>query len=583
MFCVTRNTLGFFHFNYHVFCIFDEKKKTWLSFRTRKVGKTFKLVTHQIEFNTMQRFLTLCKSSIFFCFFLAGLISCQLQKTDSTSGTSVQPWLEEITIAQLQQGYKEGKFTIRDVVEDYLERIAEIDKKGPQLNSIIQINPDALKIAEELDKEMMAGKIRGPLHGIPVILKDNIDTHDKMPTTAGATALRNSYPKNDSWVARKLREAGAIIIAKSNLSEWANFRSKISSSGWSGVGGQTKNPYVLDRNPCGSSSGSGVAVSANLCVLAIGTETNGSIVCPSNNNGIVGIKPTVGLISRSGIIPISFTQDTPGPMARTVTDAALCLGILTGTDPADKKTLGSDGSIQTDYTKFLKKDGLKGKRIGLLKDAMGFHHKVDTLMDQTVKWLKSQGAEVVELTFHFDDNIENASLLVMLYEFKDGLNNYFKGLGKDAPVKSLKELIAFNKSDSVELRYFDQKLLEEAEEKGDLNSAAYKEALAKMLKGTREDGIDKLMSDNRLDAIMAPTGAPAWKTDLIDGDLYLGGNSSLAAISGYPNITVPMGFISDLPIGVSFFGRAWSEPILLEIAYAFEQGTKHRKPPKFLK
>jgi amidase len=583
MFCVTRNTLGFFHFNYHVFCIFDEKKKTWLSFRTRKVGKTFKLVTHQIEFNTMQRFLTLCKSSIFFCFFLAGLISCQLQKTDSTSGTSVQPWLEEITIAQLQQGYKEAKLTIRDVVEDYLERIAEIDKKGPQLNSIIQINPDALKIAEELDKEMMAGKIRGPLHGIPVILKDNIDTHDKMPTTAGATALRNSYPKNDSWVARKLREAGAIIIAKSNLSEWANFRSKISSSGWSGVGGQTKNPYVLDRNPCGSSSGSGVAVSANLCVLAIGTETNGSIVCPSNNNGIVGIKPTVGLISRSGIIPISFTQDTPGPMARTVTDAALCLGILTGTDPADKKTLGSDGSIQTDYTKFLKKDGLKGKRIGLLKDAMGFHHKVDTLMDQTVKWLKSQGAEVVELTFHFDDNIENASLLVMLYEFKDGLNNYFKGLGKDAPVKSLKELIAFNKSDSVELRYFDQKLLEEAEEKGDLNSAAYKEALAKMLKGTREDGIDKLMSDNRLDAIMAPTGAPAWKTDLIDGDLYLGGNSSLAAISGYPNITVPMGFISDLPIGVSFFGRAWSEPILLEIAYAFEQGTKHRKPPKFLK
>jgi amidase len=340
---------------------------------------------------------------------------------------------------------------------------------------------------------------------------------------------------------------------------------------------------VLDRNPCGSSSGSGVAVSANLCVLAIGTETNGSIVCPSNNNGIVGLKPTVGLISRSGIIPISFTQDTPGPMARTVTDVAICLGILTGIDPADSKTESSAGGFHTDYTKFLKKDGLKGKRIGLLKDAMGFHHKVDILMDQTVAWLKTQGAEVIELTFPSDVNIENASLQVMLYEFKDGLNNYFKGLGKNAPVKSLKDLIAFNKSDSIELRYFDQKLLEDAQGKGDLESPEYKAALAKMLKGTREDGIDKLLIENRLDAIMAPTGAPAWKTDLIDGDLYLGGNSSLAAISGYPNITVPMGFIDELPVGVSFFGRAWSEPILLEIAYAFEQGTKKRKAPKYLK
>jgi amidase len=270
-------------------------------------------------------------------------------------------------------------------------------------------------------------------------------------------------------------------------------------------------------------------------------------------------------------------------MARTVTDVAICLGILTGVDPADKKTLLSAGAFQADYTKFLKKDGLKGKRIGLLKDAMGFHHKVDILMDQTVAWLKTQGAEVIELTFPLDGNIENASFQVMLYEFKDGLNNYFKGLGKDAPVKSLEELIAFNKTDSIELRYFDQKLLEEAQGKGDLESPEYKAALTKMLKGTREDGIDKLLMENRLDAIMAPTGAPAWKTDLIDGDLYLGGNSSLAAISGYPNITVPMGFIDELPVGVSFFGRAWSEPILLEIAYAFEQGTKHRKPPKFLR
>ena len=531
----------------------------------------------------MHRLLFSFRSSILFCLFLSGFISCQQQKKDAASETAVQPWLEEISIAQLQQGYKEGKFTIRDVVKDYLERIAAIDKKGPQLNSVIQINPDALKIAEELDKEWAAGRIRGPLHGIPVILKDNIDTHDKMPTTAGSTALRNSYPKKDSWVARKLKESGAIIIGKSNLSEWANFRSKISSSGWSGVGGQTKNPYVLDRNPCGSSSGSGVAVSANLCVLAIGTETNGSIVCPSNNNGIVGLKPTVGLISRSGIVPISFTQDTPGPMARTVTDVAICLGILTGTDPEDSKTLISPGGLQTDYTKFLNKGGLKGKRIGLLKESMGFHHKVDVLMDQTVAWLKTQGAEVIELTFTLNADIENASTQVMLYEFKDGLNNYFKGLGKDAPVKSLKELIMFNKSDSVELRYFDQKLLEEAQEKGDLESPGYKSALAKMLKGTREEGIDKLLIGNRLDAIMVPTGAPAWKTDLIDGDLYLGGNSSLAAIAGYPNITVPMGFIDELPVGVSFFGRPWSEPILLEIAYAFEQGTKKRKAPKFLK
>lgn len=531
----------------------------------------------------MQRLLILGKSSVLFWFLLVSLNSCQHQADKSKRETAQKTYLEEISITQLQQGYKEGKFTIRNVVKDYLERIASIDKNGPQLNSIIQINPDALKIAEELDKEMVAGKIRGPLHGIPVILKDNIDTHDKMATTAGATALRNSYPQNDSWVARKLKEAGAIIIGKSNLSEWANFRSKISSSGWSGVGGQTKNPYVLDRNPCGSSSGSGVAVSANLCVLAIGTETNGSIVCPSNNNGIVGLKPTVGLISRSGIIPISFTQDTPGPMGRTVKDVAICLGILTGIDPADSKTLNSSGNFRTDYTKFLKPDGLKGKRIGLLKDAMGFHHKVDILMDQTVAWLKSQGAEVIELKEPFDSSLEKASLLVMLYEFKDGLNKYFKSLGNDAPVKSLEELIAFNKSDSIELRYFDQKLLEMAQEKGDLESSEYKVTLAKMLKGTREEGIDKLMNEYKLDAIMAPTGSPAWKTDLIDGDLYLGGNSSFAAIAGYPNITVPMGFVDELPVGVSFFGRAWSEPILLEIAYSYEQGTKKRRAPKFLK
>ena len=532
-------------------------------------------------FYTMQKHLLSGKTPILFFVFLAALISCQPKQKVSKELTD-KTYLEEITIAQLQQGYKERKFTIKDVIKDYLDRIKEIDKNGPKLNSIITVNPDALQLAEELDKEIAAGKIRGPLHGIPVILKDNIDTHDKMPNTAGATVLRNSYPSVDSWVAKKLKEAGAVIIGKANLSEWANFRSKISSSGWSGVGGQTKNPYILDRNPCGSSSGSGVAVSANLCVLAIGTETNGSIVCPANNNGIVGLKPTVGLISRSGIIPISFTQDTPGPMGRTVTDVAICLGTLTGIDPADSKTLNAEGKFQTDYTKFLKPDGLKGKRIGLLKDAMGFHSKVDTLIYKTVSLLKSKGAEVIELEFPFNGDLEKASLLVMLYEFKDGLNKYFKSLGNNAPVKNMEELIRFNKKDSIELKYFDQKLLEMAQGKGTLESIEYREALAKMLKGTREGGIDKVMNEHNLDALMVPTGAPAWKTDLIDGDLYLGGNSSWAAIAGYPNITVPMGFIDELPVGVSFFGRAWSEPILLEIAYSFEQCTKHRRMPKFL-
>ena len=502
------------------------------------------------------------------------------KKQETPKGTA---WLEEVTIPQLQQGYREGKVTITEVVTAYLARIDSLDRNGPQLNSVITVNPDALKIAAELDRELVSGKTRGPLHGIPVILKDNIDTHDKMPTTAGSRALKNSFPLADSWVARKLREAGAVIIGKANLSEWANFRSKFSSSGWSAVAGQTKNPFILDRNPCGSSSGSGVAVSANLCVVAIGTETNGSIVCPSNNNGIVGIKPTVGLISRSGVIPISFTQDTPGPMARTVTDAVVCLGALTGVDPADNKTRLATGHFQSDYSRFLLKDGLKGKRIGLVKSAMGFHFRVDTLMNKTVEWIKKQGAEVVELKESFDEKVEKASLEVMLYEFKDGLNSYFISLGKEAPVKNMHDLIAFNKADSVELRYFDQQLLEQADAKGPLTSSEYKKALATMLKGTREDGIDRLMDQYHLDAMMAPTGTPAWKTDLINGDLYLGGNSSWAAISGYPSITVPMGMIDGLPVGISFFGRAWSEPVLIEIAYGFEQGTKCRRTPQFIK
>ncbi len=510
------------------------------------------------------------------------LVTCKSPVNNQVPKEPDNKWIEEYTISQLQDGYKSGKITVKDVVNIYLDRIIELDKNGPQLNSVIELNPDALQIAEELDRELAAGKSRGPLHGIPVILKDNIDTHDSMPTTAGATALRNSFPDKDSFVARKLREAGAVIIGKSNLSEWANFRAMVSSSGWSGVGGQTKNPYVLDRNPCGSSSGSGVAVSANLCMIAIGTETNGSIVCPSNNNGIAGLKPTVGLISRSGIIPISFTQDTPGPMGRTVEDIAVTLGALTGIDSSDSKTLASKGRFQTDYTKYLKKDGLKGKRIGLFRKSMGFSDKVDTLMYKAVAYLKGNGAEVVDVEFPKTKNYEDASFDVMLYEFKDGLNKYFAGLGKNAPVKNIKELIEFNKTDTIELKYFDQKLLERAENKGNLESPEYKKALATMLKATREDGIDKVMDTYKLDAIMAPTGSPAWKTDLILGDHFVGGSSSLAAISGYPAITVPMGFIEGLPVGVTFFGRAWTEPLLIEIAYSYEQGTKHRKRPAYI-
>jgi amidase len=509
------------------------------------------------------------------------LISCNSDKSNEPATSFPAAWLEELTISQLQKGYREGKYTVRQVVADYLARIEAIDNKGPELNSIIYVNPEAVQIAEELDKALAEGRSMGPLFGVPVLLKDNIDTHDKMPNTGGSRALMNSYPAKDSPVAAKLREAGAVILGKANLSEWANFRSDNSSSGWSGIGGQTKNPFVLDRNPCGSSSGSGTAVSANLCMLAIGTETNGSIVCPSNNNGIVGLKPTVGLISRSGIIPISFTQDTPGPMGRTVEDIAKCLGALTGVDTEDPKTLASEGKSEKDYSKYLKKDGLKGKRIGLIKNDMGFSTKVDTLIREAVAELKRMGAEVVEVNTP-RGGMGGAAYEVLLYEFKDGINKYLASLGENAPVNNLSELIGFNKKDSVELRLFDQKIFETAQAKGDLESKEYKEALIKILKATREDGIDKLMDENRLDALMSPTGSPAWKTDLILGDHFVGGNSSLAAIAGYPSITLPVGFVQELPVGVSFFGRAWSEPILIEIAYSFEQATKHRRAPKFL-
>jgi len=510
-------------------------------------------------------------------------IACQSPVSNAgQKSISVNLWLEEITISYLSEAYKQKKYTVTEVVKAYLERINEIDDGGPQLNSIITVNPDALEIARELDREMTSGKYRGSLHGIPVILKDNIDTGDKMPTTAGSNALAKTFADSDSFIAKKLREAGAVILAKANLSEWANFRADRSSSGWSGVGGQTKNPYILDRNPCGSSSGSAVAVSANLCLVAIGTETNGSIVCPSNNCGIVGIKPTVGLLSRTGSIPISFTQDTPGPMARTVEDAAICLGAMTGIDTSDPKTLVSEGKCLSDYSGFLLANGLKGKRIGLIKNYGGYFDLVDTLLMKAVEDMKAAGAEIIETEAPSAREYSGSSYQVLLYEFKDGLNKYFVGRGDNIPVKTLRELIRFNITDSIELKYFDQKILIEADQKGDLNSSEYLDALVKMHRATRENGIDNMMDSNRLDALIAPTGSPAWKTDLILGDHFVGGSSSLAAIAGYPAITVPMGFINELPVGITFFGRAWSEPLLIEIAYSYEQATKHRKPPRYL-
>ncbi|MCL6480963.1 MAG: amidase [Firmicutes bacterium] len=492
--------------------------------------------------------------------------------------------LEEVTIAELQAGMASGRWTAQGITQAYLERIAQLNHRGPELRAVIETNPDALAIAEQLDRERAAGRVRGPLHGIPILLKDNLDTHDRMTTTAGSLALEGSIPPQDSTVARKLREAGAILLGKANLSEWANFRSEQSTSGWSARGGQCRNPYALDRNPCGSSSGSAVGPAANLCAAAIGTETNGSIVCPSSANGIVGIKPTVGLVSRAGIIPISHTQDTAGPMARTVTDAATILGALVGVDVRDPATAASAGRFHTNYTQFLDADGLRGARIGVLRQAFGFHRDVDTLLERALSRLRERGAVLVDpVELPRGRELGRNELTVLLYEFKHGLNAYLASLGPNAPVKSLKEIIDFNeKNKDREMPYFGQDLFLQAEEKGSLQEEDYTKALASILKATREDGIDKVMDEHRLDAILAPTGGPAWVTDLINGDHFGGGSSGLPAIAGYPNITVPAGFVFGLPVGVSFFGRAWSEPVLIRIAYAFEQATRVRRPPRLL-
>ena len=512
------------------------------------------------------------------------LVSCH---TGEKSTKAFSFPLNEITIDEIHHGYDSGRYTVKEIVSQYINRINNIDQEGPEINSVIIVNPDAVKIADSLDQIQKRGKNKGLLFGIPVLLKDNIDTHDKMPTTAGSRILKDSFPLKDSWVAKKLRDEGAVILGKTNLSEWANYRASYSSSGWSGIGGQTKNPYVLDRNPCGSSSGSAVAVSANLCVVAIGTETWGSIMCPSNANGIVGIKPTVGLWSRSGIVPISYTQDTAGPMSRTVRDAAKTLGAVTGIDPNDPRTGESKNNYHKDYTIFLNKNGLVGKRIGYLNTMEGKNHRVDSLTYQAIDDLKDNGAEIIELNKIVESSpggfgAEQNSIEVMAHEFKDGLKKYFDSLGKNAPVANLEEAIEATLADSIEMLYFNLDRMNNSQSKGSLDSKIYKESLQNMLEAFRANGVDRVMNKHDLDAIISPTGSPAWKTDLINGDKYYISTTVYAALSGYPNINVPMGFIGNVPVGISFYGRAWSEPLLLEIAYAYEQNTSHRKPPEFL-
>ncbi len=492
--------------------------------------------------------------------------------------------LEELTIADLQDGMKSGKFTAGSLVERYSQRIAEIDKQGPSINSIIELNPDALSIAEALDQERKSKGLRSPMHGIPVLIKDNIATADKMMTTAGSLALVGSKPPRDSYVAQKLRSAGAVILGKTNLSEWANIRSSHSTSGWSGRGGLTRNPYVLDRNPCGSSSGTGSGISANLCAVGIGTETDGSIVCPSSSNGLAGIKPTVGLVSRSGIIPISHSQDSAGPMCRTVRDAATLLGALTGVDSDDSATAASTGKSYTDYAQFCDANGLKGARIGVARKYFGFSDGVDAVMESALDAMKKQGAVIVdpaeiETLGKFDDS----ELLVFMYELKADLNNYLAQLGPGAPVHTLKDVIEFNdRNRKEEMPYFGQDLFLKAEAKGPLSEKAYIDALEKNHRLARIEGMDATMGKYQLDAIVAPTGGPAWLTDLLNGDHVAGGSSNAAAVAGYPNINVTAGFISGLPVGISFFGRAWSEPALIRLAFAFEQTTKARQAPRFL-
>ncbi len=519
---------------------------------------------------------------------LLGLsLSCLLDKSviaQPPPPPSDQFELLELEIPQLQQLLTTGKHTSVSLTKLYLDRIASIDRNGPMLNSVIETNPDALHIAELLDAERRSKGPRGPLHGIPILIKDNIDTVDKMATTAGSLALVGSRPDRPSFVAVQLERAGAILLGKTNLSEWANIRSSYSTSGWSGRGGQTRNPYVLDRNPCGSSSGSGAAVAANLCAAAVGTETNGSIVCPSSACGIVGIKPTVGLISRAGIIPISSSQDTAGPMARTVRDAAILLSALAGSDPDDSMTEDADHRRQKDYAAFLDANGLRGAKIGVAKNFFKPVGKLDRVMDSALLAIRDAGAELIEF-----DSLENiqevaeAQTTLLEYELKASLADYFARRGNQSPVKSLEDIIAFNRQNAAtELRYFAQDFFEAAQKRGPLTDFAYLEAKAKCLRLARTEGLDAAFQEHHFDAIVAPTLGPACPIDLVNGDHWLGGSTDHAAISGYPSISVPGAMVDGLPVGLTFMSERWSEPKLIKLAYAFEQKTKVRKPPQFI-
>ncbi len=520
---------------------------------------------------------------------LTANLACAPPGSETPSGAGAQgevPAFEfdEVTAADLQRMMESGEHTARSITEAYLGRLDALDRQGPELRSMVEINPDALAIADELDAERAAGGVRGPLHGIPVALKDNLDTHDRMTTTAGSLALEGSIPPQDSFVAERLRAAGAILLGKLNMSEWAYFRGERATSGWSARGGQCKNPYALDRNPCGSSSGSGTAASANLCALTVGTETGGSIMCPSSSNGIVGIKPTVGLWSRSGIIPISHSQDTAGPMTRTVRDAAILLGSAVGVDPRDEATSGSEGNFHTDYAQFCDPAGLQGARIGVARSFTGFDPRVTALFDDAIQAMADAGAVIVDPA-----NLPEAAwndelpLLLLEYEFKADLNAYLATLGPDAPVGTLAEIIAFNEANAeLEMPHFGQERMIASEARGPLTDEAYLNAKRTIQRANREDGIDALMDQHELDAIVAPTRDLPWVTDHIKGDRLDGGSSAgPAAIAGYPDISVPMGFVSGLPAGVSFFGRAWSEPVLIRIAYAYEQATQQRRAPTF--
>lgn len=503
---------------------------------------------------------------------------------DSAGPVTAAFELDEATVAALQEGLQSGKYTAHRLAELYLARIDAIDRKGPTINSVIEVNPAALEIAASLDAERSSGRVRGPLHGIPVLIKDNIDTQDRMKTSAGSLALADSIAPADAGLVRRLREGGAVILGKTNLSEWANIRSPRSTSGWSGRGGLTRNPYALDRNACGSSSGTGAAIAANLAALGVGTETDGSILCPSNANGLVGIKPTVGLVSRSGIIPISQTQDTAGPMCRTVRDAAALLSVLSGADPRDRATAASAGHVEMDYTTFCDPGGLRGARIGVLRSMFNAGPHVDKVMEESLAALKSAGAVLIDpVTAPTAERLGDPEFEVLLYELKDGLNAYLATLGPRAPYKTLAEIIAFNEENRErEMPYFGQETFVRAQGKGALSDAAYRRALAACRQLSREQGLDRVLKAQRLDALVAPTGGPAWVTDLINGDHFGGGSSTLSAVAGYPAITVPAGQVFELPVGLTFMGAAWSEGALIKLAYAFEQTIQARKAPKFL-